>query len=347
MKPIKCGDCKMFYDGDKYDSCPHCKAAEAGEAPLPKRKSGVSEKRSEYSLPPTHKPPENPPVSTGSTGRINSLLGRVKRHGSDSDGTDTVDRPDKVRSRKTGRRPFDKDFSLLKSVEKGTAEYVSSDDESLTQNDELPKTSTDMHTEERIEQPTAQEDVAETQNTVVNSENEGSAQEERHIVTSSVLPAVAPANATSEASTGNSIAEAIKQADSTAGAFDQKTVAFYNFSNSVEPVVGWLVCIKGMYKGESFNIKSGRNNIGRSQGMDIALAQEKSVSRERHASITFEPHQKKFFVQAGESSGLTYVNDEILMTFKELSDYDRITLGESEFVFLRLVGEKFSWEKYD
>lgn len=143
------------------------------------------------------------------------------------------------------------------------------------------------------------------------------------------------------------ITEAVKQADSTGSAKDVKTVAFYNFSNDIDPVVGWLVCIKGEYKGESFKLKSGRNNIGRALTMDIPLAQEKSVSRERHASVTFDPQQCKFFAQSGDGRGLTYVNKELLMTFKELKKGDIIAVSSCELMFYPLCGEEFSWDNYE
>ena len=151
-------------------------------------------------------------------------------------------------------------------------------------------------------------------------------------------------NSEPSASSTVSIYEAVKNATAVQSTADQKTIAFYNFSNDIEPVVGWLVCTKGVYRGASFNLKTGRNNIGRALTMDVALAQEKSVSRERHASIMFEPHQKKFFVQSGEGNGLTYVNKELLMMFKELQPYDVISLGACELMFVPLCGENFDWE---
>lgn len=143
-----------------------------------------------------------------------------------------------------------------------------------------------------------------------------------------------------------SIAQAVKQAEAVQNPADQKTIAFYNFSNDIEPVVGWLVCVRGEYHGTSFNLKSGRNSIGRALTMDVALAQEKSVSRERHASVTFDPQQKKFFVQSGENRGLTYVNGELLMSFKELNPYDVISLGACKLMFLPLCGENFDWKDH-
>ena len=150
----------------------------------------------------------------------------------------------------------------------------------------------------------------------------------------------------SEAQQPLSISEAVKKAESIPVTADQKTVAHYNFSNSIEPVTGWLVCIKGEYKGESFNIKAGRSSIGRSLTMDISLAKEKSVSRERHASVIFEPNKRLFYIQSGDSSGLTYVNDNLVLTVQELKEKDVITLGESKFIFISLAGETFSWANY-
>ncbi len=342
MKPIKCGNCKMFYDGDKYESCPHCKAAEAGEAPLPKPSHSFSEKRTETELHPITQSQRMQTEHPKTSKKISSLFGKNKRH-SESESADSGNVIGQ--SRKHSGRSFKKDTSLIKAVSEGTEDFVYADDEELAQEKGITHS---KHVSEAIaEQPVEHETAREEKNII---ENKPLIEEPQEAAPNTAAPATAnaaPMVATVDTPVSGSIAEAVKQADSTTNISDQKTVAYYNFSNSIEPVVGWIVCVKGEYKGESFNIQSGRNNIGRSQSMNIALAQEKSVSREKHAAITFEPHQKKFFIQAGESSGLTYVNDEFLMTFRELEDYDKITLGESEFIFLRLVSDKFSWEKYD
>jgi hypothetical protein len=126
---------------------------------------------------------------------------------------------------------------------------------------------------------------------------------------------------------------------------DVKTMAIYNFSDS-EPVVGWLVCVKGAYIGQSFNLKTGRNNIGRAMNMDVPLAQEPSVSRNIHAVLTYEPQKRAFYLQAGESSGLTYLNDELVMSFVAIKAYDRIRIGGGEFIFIPFCGENFTWDEY-
>ena len=124
-----------------------------------------------------------------------------------------------------------------------------------------------------------------------------------------------------------------------------KTVGVYADANT-EPVVGWLICVKGDSFGESFNLKAGKNSIGRGAGMDVMLAMERSVSRDKHAVITYEPKKRNFFIQPGDSSGLVYLNDDLLMTFAQLSAYDTIQLGDALFKFVPFCGDKFVWEDY-
>ena len=126
---------------------------------------------------------------------------------------------------------------------------------------------------------------------------------------------------------------------------DTKTVAFYHFDEK-EPVVGWIICVKGAYMGESFPLKAGRNFVGRSLKMDVALAKEPSVSRDRHAIVIYEPKKRKFYLQPGEGSGLSYINEEILMLPSEFHYFYKLQFGEGEFIFRSLCGENFVWEDY-
>lgn len=127
---------------------------------------------------------------------------------------------------------------------------------------------------------------------------------------------------------------------------DTKTVCFFNLEGQDDPVVGWLVCLTGSHQGESFSLKSGRNNIGRASNMDVSLPSERSISRDRHAVLTYEPIHREFIIQAGESNGLTYLNQELVVTFKQLHDRDKLVLGQASFLFVALCGEDFSWDEY-
>lgn len=150
-------------------------------------------------------------------------------------------------------------------------------------------------------------------------------------------------NDVSDQDTKGSLAQAVAETNAVA---DMVTVAHYNFSDEINPVVGWLIAVKGEYKGTAFILNSGNNNIGRSLTNAVALAKERTVSRERHASVIFDPDNNKFFIKPGESSGLTYVNNELLLSVRELNGWDKIRLGAVEFVFVPLCSEHFSWDEY-
>lgn len=125
---------------------------------------------------------------------------------------------------------------------------------------------------------------------------------------------------------------------------EARTVAFYD--NEAEPVVGWIVCVKGEYFGTGFPLKTGKNTIGRSSRMDIALTKEVSISRDRHAILTYEPRKRQYFIQPGEGNGLTYVNDDLLMMPQEVHDYDVVQVGNASFILRTLCGDKFTWDTY-
>ena len=124
---------------------------------------------------------------------------------------------------------------------------------------------------------------------------------------------------------------------------DMQTVAFYDAVT--EPVVGWIVCVKGECYGESYELKAGRNNIGRATNMDVPLIKELSVSRDKHAIIVFDPVNCKFIMQSGEN-GLTYVNGELLMGTCELKAYDKLMLGTAVYMFIPFCGSDFDWKDY-
>ncbi|MBQ2904658.1 MAG: FHA domain-containing protein [Clostridia bacterium] len=311
MKPIKCENCKMFYDGDKYESCPHCKASSTSEneAKAAEKEDSVNSIR-KTSRKMTEKKPTERPVT--------------EKHAEDM-----------------SQRGKSLKGLFFHKKEKIQEEVVSV--EEVPTAPVMPEPAEETATERKEVSRTVPQPQTEPVPTPVKEEYYGEKTEE---IRRPAPPVVEEPEEEDEPTVIPSIADAVQRADSTSNSADEKTVAFYNFSNAIEPVVGWIICVEGEYMGESFSLKSGRNNIGRSLAMDIALAKEKSVSRERHASITYEPNKMKFYIQSGESSGLTYVNDELIMMFTELNDYDVITLGASKFVFLRLCGEKFSWDNY-
>ena len=102
------------------------------------------------------------------------------------------------------------------------------------------------------------------------------------------------------------------------------------------PVVGWLVCISGSNYGQAFTLHSGRNFIGRdTKQNDVALVGDVSISRVKHAIVIYEPKQRKFYVQSGETAHeLVYLNGEGVFANTVLKDRDEITLGQTSLIFV-------------
>lgn len=110
------------------------------------------------------------------------------------------------------------------------------------------------------------------------------------------------------------------------------------------PVVGWLVCVEGNHYGEDFRIKAGKNFIGRMSSNDVILSRDQSVSRERHAIVIYEPNERIFLLQSGDSHGLLYCNGKVVLQIEKLEPYDELKLGNSKLLFVPLCNERFDWQ---
>ncbi len=110
-----------------------------------------------------------------------------------------------------------------------------------------------------------------------------------------------------------------------------------------KPAVGWLVCIKGKHIGKDFRLVQGKNYIGRDVSMDVCLEGEKTVSRDRHAVIVYDPMNHLYLIQSGESKELTYVNDKVILESQELRASDKILVGDVKLLFVPLCNEEFNW----
>jgi hypothetical protein len=125
---------------------------------------------------------------------------------------------------------------------------------------------------------------------------------------------------------------------------DQVTVAMVKKDSGIDPVCGWFICIDGPDKGRDFRIKTERNFIGRGPNMDIVINGDDSISRENHASITFDPRKIKFTISTGDGRGLVYLNQEVVDASVQVKAYDLIEIGETKLMFMPFVSEEFSWD---
>lgn len=116
------------------------------------------------------------------------------------------------------------------------------------------------------------------------------------------------------------------------------------FTQEVSPVCGWIVCISGPRQGKAYEIKSGKNFIGRADDMDIQILGDNEISRRNHAIIVFDPKKKETVLLPGDSNGLVYHAEAAVYTPTVLNSYDMIEMGNSKFVFVPFCGENFMWD---
>ena len=145
----------------------------------------------------------------------------------------------------------------------------------------------------------------------------------------------------------SSLKEAVKAA--TEGAVQpavsgDKTIGFFSHTIGKEPVVGWLVCVQGPHFGEDFKLKSGRNFIGRAASMDVSIAKDTTVSREKHGILVYEPKGNIFLLQPGDSKELCYLNEEVVLSPKEIKVHDRLSVGATELMFIPCCTSLFNWD---
>lgn len=109
------------------------------------------------------------------------------------------------------------------------------------------------------------------------------------------------------------------------------------------PVVGWLVCIKGASRGADFQIHSQYNYIGRAKHMDICIPTDPHISAEKAAVLAYDNNDKTFFFSPGSGHNLVRINGSVVMSPVVLKAYDVLTIGETQLLFVPLCGDHFDW----
>lgn len=152
---------------------------------------------------------------------------------------------------------------------------------------------------------------------------------------------------TKDGSTHNEIGETLSSVVSQVQQEDDDEKTTYFENEAGKPVVGWLVCIEGAHFGNDFKLRLGGNFIGRSAEMDVAISGDSSVSRKKHAVVIYEPKNNMFIIQPGESKGLTYLNDQVILSPTEMKSNDIIQIGNTKLMFIPCCTDKFTWDNID
>lgn len=137
----------------------------------------------------------------------------------------------------------------------------------------------------------------------------------------------------------------VKQNNMITSDSSERTIGIYSTGESVEPVVGWLVCVEGPDKGKDYRLTAGRNFIGRSQTMDVVLEKDGAVSAIKHAIIAYDPMENIFIAIPGESHELFYHNNKVVIGPVSLTTNDVIRIGHTTLMFIACCNDQFCWEK--
>ena len=115
-------------------------------------------------------------------------------------------------------------------------------------------------------------------------------------------------------------------------------------SFAVEPVVGWLVVIEGPGRGQSLKLGYGMNSIGRGGEARVSLDfGDEEISRQGHAMLTYDTKGRKFYIQHGGGTNLTYLGDIPVLQAHELKGREIIGIGNTKLCFVPFCGTDFEW----
>ncbi|MGI5899641.1 MAG: FHA domain-containing protein [Christensenellales bacterium] len=128
---------------------------------------------------------------------------------------------------------------------------------------------------------------------------------------------------------------------------DGVTVAVIEQQTGIDPVVGWLIALNGESRGKDFRLHAENNFIGRDPRMDVCLLDDISVSRNKHAVISYDTLSGKFYLSVAQGRSIMRVNGEPMLSTKELSAYDEIIIGNTRLMFYPLCSDRFQWSAKD
>ena len=112
-----------------------------------------------------------------------------------------------------------------------------------------------------------------------------------------------------------------------------------------DPVAGWLVVIAGPGKGQVCRLGYGSNSLGRAESSRVRLDfGDDQISRESHASLTYDPRGRKFYLQHGGGTNLTYIGDEPVLVPTVLEALQDFSIGDTTLRFVPFCGPDFDWQ---
>lgn len=112
--------------------------------------------------------------------------------------------------------------------------------------------------------------------------------------------------------------------------------------------VAWALVIKGPGQGECFALRTGMSQIGRGEDQAVCLDfGDQAISRTNHAAIVYDPKAHNFLLGHGGKANIVRLNGTPVVSTTEITDGDRIELGETTLLFKALCTPEFNWTDID
>lgn len=110
------------------------------------------------------------------------------------------------------------------------------------------------------------------------------------------------------------------------------------------PLVGWLVCVEGPNRGRDYRLHPGQNSVGRAAEMDVCLAPDIEVSRDKHAILFYDGSRNEFTACPKSGSYVVRLNGRPIDGTVRLGAGDVLQLGTTKLRFVPLCDSNFRWE---
>lgn len=117
---------------------------------------------------------------------------------------------------------------------------------------------------------------------------------------------------------------------------------------AIDPVVGWVVVVKGPGRGAALALHAGRNSLGAAPGEDLRLAfGDPAIAPSGHAFLAYDEEARAFFIEDGKKKELVRVNGRMLTETRPLAAGDEIRVGATTLRFVAFCGPDFDWAQPD
>lgn len=114
----------------------------------------------------------------------------------------------------------------------------------------------------------------------------------------------------------------------------------------IEPVVGWLVVVKGPGRGVSRTIVTGRNSLGAGADEDIRIDfGDAAIAAHGHLYIVYDEEAREFVVEDGKQKVVVRLNGKLLTETMPIGHGDELRIGATTFRFVALCGPDFDWHE--